>query len=170
MARRPVSAKPRDAFAGLQYCATGRGYSKSRCRNLYRPVLTGFIQSNVVGSFIYRAGLLYRLHTQPASPRGDNSGAYRATTIAICAGCPTQNHPQTWCRRWSPPVRFRPTRNRGTHNSETPRQQPNQPLVREPIPTRITVAISVDAFLGCPSIGVANYFRRMGEFDHETHM
>ena len=43
----------------------------------------------------------------------------------------------------------------GAHNSDTLMQQPDhQSLVREYIPTRITEALSVDAFRGSPSSGI----------------
>jgi hypothetical protein len=48
---------------------------------------------------------------------------------------------------------------RGARNSETLRQQPDQPLVRESIPTRVTVADSVGAFPGASS-------RRIGDQSH----
>jgi len=45
---------------------------------------------------------------------------------------------------------------RGAHNSEIPMQQPDQPLVRESIPSRTTEVLLVDAFLGSASIGIAD--------------
>ena len=94
----------------------------------------------------------FRPHTKPEFPAGikatQGSRTTRAAIQAACCGYPTRDTPQTQCRRWSSPVRFRHTRRRGAHNSETPRQRPGLSLVREPIPNRITSAISVNAFPG----------------------
>ena len=51
---------------------------------------------------------------------------------------------------------------RGAHNSETLEQQPDQSLVRESMPSRVTVANLVDACPGAPSrrIGDERVLRR----------
>lgn len=138
-------AKPREIFAGLQGAATGGGCKSSRYRDA-QPAKRHRPQVTAVGSFIDRLTSSFRLHTTPASPVRDNRDATGAATFAASRRNPTRNtlehrvevvatrslqaHPQT----------------RGAHNSETLRQQPSQWLVREPIPTRVTSAISVNAF------------------------
>ena len=91
--------------------------------------------------------------------RATSATRTRATPFVDCSGSPTRNNPQTWCRRWSPPVRLRYTRRTGRAQQRIPRQQPDQALVRESIPTRVTVASSLHAFPGTPS-------RRIGDHSH----
>ena len=123
------------------------------------PVRRHRLQSGVVGSFTNRFALFLRLHATPGSPRRDISGTSRATPLVVCPGSSTRNDPQTWCRRWSPPVRLRYTRKTGRAQQRKPGQQPDQALVRESIPTRVTVAVPVHAFPGTPS-------RRIGDQSH----
>ena len=136
--------KPRVIFAGLQGAATGGGCKSSRYRDA-QPAKRHRPQVTAVGSVIDRLTSSFRLHTTPASPLRDNRGATGAATFGASRCNPTRNtlehrvevvaarslqaHPQT----------------RGAHNGETLRQQPSQWLVREPIPARVTSAISVNA-------------------------
>ena len=148
-----VNAKPRDAFAGLLRLVTWGDVDSPRYRDACRAVVTGFrVMLLEVSSIDLTSvfGFTLRLNL-PVGTTVANS----ATTFAVGSGDPDQNNPQTWCRRWSPPVRFRCTRKRGAHNSEKQSWKPDQSFVREPIPIRITLALPVNAYFGLQSIAIA---------------
>ena len=152
-----ANAKPRDAVAGLHGFATCRGFVSSRHRDACRASRHR-LESNTVEKFIDRYVLNFRPTIRPKSPRRDPSDAPRGTTFSYAPAFRPGINLERSVEGGRRPFASGTPAIRGARNSETLRQQPDQPLVREPIPTRITVAISVDAFPRPPSIRIVNYF------------
>ena len=123
------------------------------------PVCHYRLQSSAVGSFTDRSDLFFGF-----TPRLDLPAGIKVARLAprplSSAPVPrlgiTLKHSVEGGRRQ---FASGTPATRGAHNSETLRQQPDQSLVRESIPTRVTVAVLVNAFSGAPS-------RRIGDESH----
>jgi hypothetical protein len=152
-----TNAKPRDEFAGPHRFATFRGLISSRHRDACRPVVTGL---KVVLSEVSSIGLpsIHNFKLRLASPAGFQA-ARLASRPRSCA--PVLRFEIILKRRVEGgrcPFASGTPATRGAHNSEKPMQQPDhQSLVRESIPSRITVALSVDTLPGPPSRCIGDY-------------
>lgn len=145
-----TNAKPRVNFAGLHRFATCRGFISSRNRDACRSVITGFrvalsevspIDLTSFSGFTPRLDLPAGIKAARLAPRPLSPAPVPRPGITL------KQSVEGGRRRFASGT----PATRGAHNSETLRQQPDQPLVRESIPTRVTVAVSVDAFPGAPS-------------------
>ena len=138
-----TNAKPRDTIAGLRETATAGGFVSSRHRDVCRRIKAGeWVVLSVVSSIEFLHGRLLLRLTCPAGKRMVASLPPPGLVLRSSGlGQSSNLH-----RGWLLPVRFRHTRRRGAHNGETSLQQPDHHwLVWEPVPNRISEALSVNS-------------------------
>lgn len=134
-----TNAKPCDEYAGLYKFATSRGFISSL-------TVTHRLQTRALGWLTDRfdlfSGFTPRLNL-PAGIKAARLAPRSLSSAAVSRLGITLEHSVEGGRRQfasgTPPT--------GRAQQRTPRQQPDQGLVRESTPTRVTVAASVDAFL-----------------------
>lgn len=149
---RDANEKPRDGCAGLRV-SHWSGFRAPRYRDAWPVVTTGFKVTLQEDSSINYPPC--RLLTSPGLPAGITAARYAPQplppALVTRPGIPLKHGVEGGRRRLASGT----PATRGAHNSKTPRPQPDQSLVREPIPNRITAAIPVNAFRGCASTVIA---------------